>query len=348
MSVQRKLNMNGTTMTRIVDQCLRLDNHATRLYANLASHAGAQDLKRFWQSLADKNGQHLHYWDQLVNWSRKGMLNNLFDDPAKTLEELTGLQEKVHELADSCATVRRKEKAFTLAFKLEFYLLHPAFETLSQYVATFNGDAGSDFVYERFVNRLFDALQKNNLGTLELELVGEVIHRLWKENRRMAFLSNYDELTGIFNRRGLFNAITHLAHLAQRNQNTVGVLMIDIDHFKTINDTFGHQFGDDMLRRVAACIRESIRASDVLGRYGGEEFLVFLSSVEPVSLGEVGEKVRRAIEDMPDERANVTVSIGIAHGHVGREVEADVKVLIHRADDKLLAAKAAGRNRIEL
>ncbi len=340
--------MNATRMTRIVEQCLRLDNHATRLYLNLARYAGSKDLKGFWQDIAAKNEQHLLYWDRLFNWAEKGMLNNLFDEPQKTLDELTALQEKVHDLADSCMQVRRKDKAFTMAFKLEFYLLHPAFETLSQYVATFNGEAGADFSYERFVNRLFDSLQQNELGTLELELVGEVIHRLWKENRRMAFLSNYDELTGIFNRRGLFNALAHLAHLAQRNKNTVGVLMIDIDHFKAINDNFGHQFGDDMLRRVAGCIRECIRASDVLGRYGGEEFLVFLSSVEPVSLGEVGEKIRRAIENMPDKQTNITVSIGIAYGHVGREVDTDVETLIRRADEKLLAAKTAGRNRIEL
>lgn len=345
--------MNATTMSRIVEQCLRLDNHATRLYLNLATNAGSQNLKGFWQDIAAENEQHLRYWNRLLHWAQKGVLNNLFDNPEKTLDELIGLRDRVHDLADSCLQVRRKEKAFTMAFKLEFYLLHPAFETLAQYMATFNGDGGnedvgSDGAYARFVSRLFDALQQNELGTLELELVGEVIHRLWKENRRMAFLSNYDELTGIFNRRGLFNAITHLSHLAQRNGNSVGVLMIDIDHFKVINDNFGHQFGDDMLRRVAACIREGIRASDVLGRYGGEEFLVFLSSVDPVALGEVGEKIRRAIENMPDRPTDITVSIGLAHGHVGRQVEVDVKNLIYRADEKLLAAKAAGRNRIEL
>jgi diguanylate cyclase (GGDEF)-like protein len=227
---------------------------------------------------------------------------------------------------------------------LEFYLLHPSFEALSQYAATYNRDSDSELSYERFVSRLFDALQQNELGTLELELVGEVIHRLWKENRRMAFLSNYDELTGVFNRRGLFNAVTHLAHLAQRNGSPVGVLMVDIDHFKAINDNFGHQVGDDMLRQVAARIRKAIRASDVLGRYGGEEFLVFLSSVKPVSLGEVGEKIRRAVENMPERSARVTVSVGIAHGRVGRQVEADVKSLIKRADEKLLSAKMGGRN----
>jgi len=340
--------MNATTMIRIIDQCLRLDNHATRLYTSLARNAVTRELKTFWQDIADQNEQHLIYWDRLQSWADKGMLNNLFDDPREILNDLTALQDKVHDLSDACTQIRRKEKAFTMAFKLEFYLLHPAFETLSQYEATFNANTDAEFTYERFVSRLFDALQKNELSTLELELVGEVIHRLWKENRRMAFLSNYDELTGIFNRRGLFNAITHLAHLAQRNDNVVSVLMIDIDRFKDVNDTYGHQFGDDVLRQVAACIRESIRASDVLGRYGGEEFLVFLTMVEAVSLNEVGEKIRRAIEDMPDNRAKVTVSIGIAHGHVGRQVDADVKDLIHTADENLLKAKGKGRNCIQL
>lgn len=340
--------MSTTNMTEIIDQCFRMDSHATRLYTNLARNAGSQELKAFWQDIATQNETHLIYWNRMQKWAEKGMLNNLFDEPQQVLKELTALQEKVHYLADGCLEVRRKEKAFTMAFKLEFYLLHPAFETLSQYVETFNGSADANSSCERFVSRLFDALQQNELSTLELELVGEVIHRLWKENRRMAFLSNYDELTGVFNRRGLFNAITHIAHLAQRNGHTVSALMIDIDRFKAVNDTYGHQFGDEVLRRVADCIRESIRASDVLGRYGGEEFLVFLPHVEVVSLNDVGEKIRKGIETMPDNPAEVTVSIGVAHGLVGREVDKDVKKLIHIADERLLKAKAKGRNCIQL
>ncbi|HSO20297.1 MAG TPA: hypothetical protein VLT88_12610, partial [Desulfosarcina sp.] len=71
--------MNATIMTRTVDQCLLLDNHATRLYRSLAQHASNRDLKRFWQDIAEKNEQHLHYWDLLKHWAQKGMLNNLFD-----------------------------------------------------------------------------------------------------------------------------------------------------------------------------------------------------------------------------------------------------------------------------
>lgn len=339
--------MTATSTNRMVDQCFHLDNTATQFYLKLAHQAESDDLKAFWRTIAADNAQHRHYWDRLQRWSQNGMLHNLFDDAERTREELARLREKVEALADGCEAVSQKEKAFALAFKLEFYLLHPAFETLNQYVATFSGEQTPEPAYERFVGRLFEALQAHDLGNLELELVGEVIHRLWRENRRMAFLSNTDELTGIFNRRGLFNAIHHLAHLAQRNHNNVGVLMIDIDHFKAINDTYGHQFGDALLRRVAESIRAMIRASDVLGRYGGEEFLVFLSSVAPKALGEVAEKVRRAILEMRHGEARVTVSIGMSHGKMGRDVQATIDTLIHRADDNLLSAKAAGRNRVE-
>ena len=340
--------MNANSMTRMIDQCLRLDTHATRLYRHLAEQAGTRELKEFWQSIANQNEQYREYWQRLLDWAGKGVLDTLFDTPEEILDELTDLQEKVGALAADCGPVRNKEKAFTVAFKLEFYLLHPAVETLGLYVATFNGTADADVGYQRFVGRLFKALKQYDLGTLELELVGEVIYRLWEENRRMALLSNYDDLTGIFNRRGLFNAIHHLAHLSQRNDNTVGVLMIDIDHFKAINDSFGHPYGDKVLKLVAKCVRESIRASDVLGRYGGEEFLVFLSQVAPDALEQIGEKIRTSIANLSLDAATITVSIGIARGHVGRDVEETIKRLINKADKKLLAAKASGRNRIEL
>ena len=337
--------MSTTNMTQIIDQCFRMDSHANRLYTNLARNAGSQELKVFWQDIATQNETHLIYWNRMQKWAGKGILNNLFDDSRQVLKELTALQEKVHDLADGCLEVRRKEKAFTMAFKLEFYLLHPAFETLSQYVATFNGSADANSSCERFVSRLFDALQQNELSTLELELVGEVIHRLWKENRRMAFLSNYDELTGVFNRRGLFNAITHIAHLAQRNGHTVSALMIDIDRFKAVNDTYGHQFGDEVLRRVADCIRESIRASDVLGRYGGEEFAILVPETTGPSALILANDLRSITSEERwrccDVDLQMTISIGIAEECAEMP---NHEALLKKADEALYEAKA-GRNR---
>ena len=336
-------------MVPVVEQCLRLDSHATRIYQLLSFNAQNPKLRRFWQHIAEQNEQHLLYWNQLRTWANNGLFCNLFETPDKVLDELQHLEVKVKELAGRCEGAYAMEKAFALAFKLEFYLLHPAFETLFQYFHTLAEDASAIVQYDRHINTLFEALYENDLVTLELELLGETIHRLWQENRKMAVLSNTDELTGILNRRGLFNVMNHLGHLAQRNNNTVGMLMIDIDHFKNINDAHGHQKGDEVLKRVAATIKQNIRASDALGRYGGEEFLVFLTTVEADALNGVGEKVRRAVANsgggqLPD----VTISIGGACARVDKNVDQGIQLLIQMADKKLLQAKHSGRDCVSI
>ncbi len=338
--------MGSDVLSRIVEHSISLDNAASLIYNRLAQCAESEELKAFWGKIAKDNEHLLLYWNRLLSFAGKGMLDNVFPDSRMVLKELEALVHKVKDLADQCENICEMEKAFTFAFKLEFYLLHPAFDVLSRYMSALFEDSSREIRYERFVNRLFDALNHWGLASMELELVGETIHRLWKENRRMAFLSHFDELTGILNRRGLFNAMNHLSHLAQRNANTVGVLMIDIDFFKRINDRFGHLEGDKVLQQVAETIRNGVRVSDAVGRYGGEEFLVFLSKVDAGSMWEVGDKIRKLITNMKTGTSPITVSIGAAWGTIGRNVDADLKELIKKADEKLYRAKEEGRNKI--
>jgi diguanylate cyclase (GGDEF)-like protein len=332
-------------MVPIIEQCLRLDNYASRIYRMLEANAGSEHLERLWKKVAESNEEHVFYWNQLCSWAGGGLVGDLFEAPDQVLAELQALDAKVKELAGRCEGIHEKEKAFALAFKLEFYLLHPAYETLFQYYQVVQSEENDAVRYDRHINTLFDALYKNDLVTLELELVGETIHRLWQENRKMAVLSNTDELTGILNRRGLFNTMNHLGHLAQRNQNAVGVLMIDIDHFKKINDAHGHQKGDAVLRAVAGIIKSNVRASDALGRYGGEEFLVFLTMVEEKALVAVGEKIRKAVAADGRQPA-VTISVGGAFDHIDQNVEQGIQNLIQLADKNLLLAKRSGRNKV--
>ena len=337
----------ANVMIQVVEQCLRLDSYATRIYQLLAFNAQKSRLERFWRQIADQNEQHVVFWNQLRTWANNGLFLNLFEDSYKVLEKLKNLESKIKKLSGRCEGIHTMEKAFALAFKLEFYLLHPAFETLFQYYHTLTEEVSAVTPYDRHINTLFEALYENDLVTLELELLGETIHRLWQENRKMAVLSNTDELTGVLNRRGLFNAMNHLGHLAQRNNNTVGVLMIDIDHFKQVNDAHGHQKGDEVLKRVATTIKQSIRASDALGRYGGEEFVVFLTVVEADALNAVGDKIRHSVASggggvLPD----VTISIGGACAKVDKTVDQGIQKLIQLADENLLRAKRSGRNRI--
>jgi len=349
MKQQDKEMTVSDVMIKTVEQCLRLDSHATRIYQLLAFNARDARLQRFWRKIAEQNEQHVLFWNQLRTWADNGLFYNLFESPDKVLDELQKLELKIKELAGRCEGAHAMEKAFALAFKLEFYLLHPAFETLFQYYHTLREGAGDMTPYDRHINTLFEALYENDLVTLELELLGETIHRLWQENRKMAVLSYTDELTGILNRRGLFNAMNHLGHLAQRNGNTVGVLMIDIDHFKRVNDAHGHQKGDEVLKRVSAIIKQNIRASDALGRYGGEEFLVFLTVVEADALSVVGEKIRHSVADrsggLPQR---ITISIGGACAKVDKNVDQSIQMLIQMADKNLFQAKRSGRNCVHI
>jgi diguanylate cyclase (GGDEF)-like protein len=338
--------MPANIMTKIVEQCLTIDKNCSKIYQKLSQKAETKDMKSFWKTIDSADERHADNWNKLLNWANKGMLPLVFDKPTNVLEELKAINSKVNEMIKRSAYVHEIKKAFLIAFKLEFYLLHPAFETLSQYLRTLSDEKTPVDVYGAKINKLFEALYKYDLVSLELELLGETIYRLWKENKRMAIQSNYDALTEVLNRRGLFNAIKPLSHLAQRNKNNIAIMMIDIDRFKNINDEFGHQFGDEVLRYVARTIKSNIRGSDILGRYGGEEFLVLLSSVEPQSLYEVGEKIRRTVEKGNKNRGGVTISIGSSQAQIRSVVDKELEALINKADEKLLEAKKRGRNRV--
>jgi diguanylate cyclase (GGDEF)-like protein len=120
-----------------------------------------------------------------------------------------------------------------------------------------------------------------------IELLGETLKSLWRKNRYLARQISQDELTGIFNRRGFFNAAKPLLYLSQRTQKEVGVMMLDIDDFKKLNDTHGHQAGDEILKITARSMRNSVRASDIVGRFGGEEFIIFFSSINKRSVFQI-------------------------------------------------------------
>jgi diguanylate cyclase (GGDEF)-like protein len=154
-----------------------------------------------------------------------------------------------------------------------------------------------------------------------------------------------DVLTGLPNRRYFEEFCGLLAH-RRRADDAIGVLMIDIDRFKSLNDSHGHAMGDHVLRVVAEAIAGAVRDDDVPARYGGEEFAVLLRNPTPAIALEVGERVRRAVAslDLRSLRVDgVTVSVGIAVSDVPDQ---PMDELIERADRALYAAKRAGRNRV--
>ena len=230
---------------------------------------------------------------------------------------------------------------------MEFYVLHPALERLWRFYGILEGKAVSpEKGYELHIGNFISAMRRFGVASQELELLGESTHYIWEQVRALGRETDEDELTKVLNRRGLFNAMRALANFAHRNRFACGMMFIDLDEFKKINDLLGHQEGDRALYEVAQIIRAPVRGSDVVGRYGGDEFLVFLPQVEAGKLADLAEKVRRAVISGIDRKLPVTVSIGAASTVFEHDMEGDLAHLIRMADDVLLAAKAAGRNRV--
>ena len=198
------------------------------------------------------------------------------------------------------------------------------------------------------MNRGIRAGISNHLSVLRL--TDELNAALSTERRlrdELKLTSLTDELTGVFNRRGIAeNLATEIAR-AHRQGSALSVLMIDIDNFKPINDTHGHQTGDLVLRVVVGSLQKELRDTDVLGRVGGDEFLVVLPSLERAGAVAAAERLRRGVQtsamDLKARGINVTISIGVASY---RKAD-DCEQLLSRADQALYVAKQKGRNRIE-
>jgi diguanylate cyclase (GGDEF)-like protein len=167
--------------------------------------------------------------------------------------------------------------------------------------------------------------------------------------RRMYESSVRDALTGAFNRRHFDERLAAELSYARRHVAWVTLAMLDLDHFKRVNDTWGHQAGDQVLRAVGATLLQTLRREDLLARYGGEEFAVIARGISPTGGLGLGERLRAEVERMviraPDgRRIPVTISVGVCTAPGGTEIAP--AELVRQADANLYAAKAAGRNRV--
>ncbi len=172
--------------------------------------------------------------------------------------------------------------------------------------------------------------------------------QLAKTMNVMAERLEYDSLTGVFNRHEFHRKLKIEAERSFRYGHTFSLLMVDIDHFKNVNDTYGHQAGDEALRAVAVIAGRALRSADILARYGGEEFAIILPETPSEGALRVAERLRDQVEDSPimipsGKVLNLTVSIGVAIFPADAKSEDDI---IAAADQAMYAAKQAGRNRV--
>jgi diguanylate cyclase (GGDEF)-like protein len=195
----------------------------------------------------------------------------------------------------------------------------------------------------RTVERRMDGLRQL------LQLTGMTVASL-NLRTKLENQSIRDPLTNLFNRHFMQIALERELARAERRRSMLAILMVDVDHFKSFNDTWGHAAGDTVLKDVAAVFRESVREEDIVCRYGGEEFMIIITDISPEDAWDRAESLRRAVSALrvpldKDVVAEVTVSIGVALYPTDGE---HAEILVQKADKALYRAKREGRNRVLL
>jgi two-component system cell cycle response regulator len=184
------------------------------------------------------------------------------------------------------------------------------------------------------------------VGSRMLELEGSLVEA--RENLR--FKASHDALTSIWNRGAIIELLERELSRARRDGGSVGILLVDIDHFKRINDTRGHLVGDEVLRAITGRLKGEVRVYDGVGRYGGEEFLILLPGCDHAKLAAKAEQLVKMVERSSIGTSAGTVPVTISIGGVasGECPHAELNSYLRAADTALYRAKASGRNRAEM
>jgi len=219
----------------------------------------------------------------------------------------------------------------------ETLLVHPLrFRNRLQGALVAIGERGA---FDASVGRVLSLMSNQSAAAIDLI-------ELLEANRRLAL---HDGLTGLLNRRALDERLDHAVSQASRAGQPLALLMIDLDHFKKLNDTYGHTAGDVALQAAAAEIRQQVRGGDEAARYGGEEFAIILPDTDGPAAFRMAERLRKALADRDirfgNERIRITGSCGVSATDLGY---ATPEALLHSADEALYASKETGRNRTSL
>jgi diguanylate cyclase (GGDEF)-like protein len=223
-------------------------------------------------------------------------------------------------------------------------------------VVMFTGSGTEEIAAQAFQEGAVGYLPKSSLSQEKLQNIIDVAADRWTQlqqamadKEKLERLANFDSLTGLYNRRAVLGKLRELVNLANRYKEDFSLVMLDIDYFKRVNDRYGHLTGDEVLEKIATLISRNVRDTDIVGRYGGEEFMIILPKTNLSLAWVAAERLRTIIEkaELKDPAGNA-FTITVSQGLIGWERNEDAPSLISRADEALYKAKAKGRNRVQI
>lgn len=336
-------------MRQILELCVELDQRAERLYAGLATAAADESLKGTFHELGRDEAEHTGWWASLLEAWELGLLPDVVNDTETLIERLSSLRDELAEVDEQDLGRLSTDGMLALAARLEFSMIDPVFGELIDLMEPARAEHRQT-AYRLHLQRLIDAISQHYEPGSLASLLATTLSRTWRDNLRLAVFATHDMLTGLYNRRALASHLPQWTAWSARYGHPLALLLIDVDGFKSVNDTHGHAAGDKALKAVSSALRHATRASDLVIRYGGDEFAVIAPETDPIEYGDLCMRITetvQALEVLTDagEPIPLTVSIGgvVAHDAAGsapRRIEA----LLAAADQSLYEAKTSGRN----
>ena len=337
-------------MHEILQLCVKMDEHAERLYVELASVCTEPGLRATFEQLGRDEAEHTGWWQQLIEAWEQGLLPDLVNDTDELTERLEELHQELESISIEHLERLSIDGMLALAARLEFYMIDPVFSELIDLTEPARADR-RQVSYQSHLQRLVDAIGRHFTPDSLAGLLATTLSRTWRDNLRLAVYATHDMLTGLYNRRALETHLPQWAAWSARYGHALTVLLIDIDYFKAVNDTFGHPDGDRALQAVATALRKATRASDLVLRYGGDEFTVIAPETDTEEYTELCGRINATVHELDvrsSDGVHIPLSVSIG-GTVARDPAGApprrIENLLAAADRSLHAAKTAGRDR---
>jgi diguanylate cyclase (GGDEF)-like protein len=331
-------------MQEILERCIELDTAAQKTYAKLATICSDPELARTFQRMSTEEKGHVRWWTELRDAYAEGRLPTL---PGETdlLDAINQTANEVKILLETDLTTLSTDNMLEMAIRMEFFMLDPAFGELIEMLDPGPTSHHRDS-YSNHVMRLVHEIEKRHSDRSLASFLARVLTRTYRDQERLSALATRDPLTGLYNRRGFYSSLTQWCSLSQRYGHSLGVLVVDVDHFKDVNDTYGHPTGDDVLCAIANALQEAVRAADVVARYGGDEFAVLAPNTSAKALQTLADRVLSHVHRLRyaenGREIDLTVSVGGAFVADGQA--ATPEALLSGADESLYEAKREGRD----
>ena len=337
-------------MREILESCVRVDVLAKAAYEDMQRRCTDPAVAELCGAMAQEEAAHVQWWTELLEAWDAGSLTALWTIPDATAEQMASTVEELERFARSGSGPLDAEAVLTTAARIEFFALDPIFSELLDLAEP--GVARSRHeAYSEHVARLITALEETFSSDSLAGFLARILRRAEIDNRTLSQYATMDALTGLGNRRALTAQAGQWSAWAARYGSAVTFFMVDVDHFKGINDAWGHAVGDKVLIALAEAIKGSLRSADLVARYGGDEFVVLAPELEPGDATTVADRLVESVRKLKVETGDgsyvtLTASVGVAIAFdPPNSAPRPLDVMLAAADRSLYAAKKAGRDR---